>query len=135
MNEHHNGPFLGHPGQDKTIELIQQKYTFPKMRKAVKKYIRKCITCAKNKPVRHKPYGEQQQIEASQQAWQEIMMDFIIKLPPSKDTVTGVTYDSILVVVDRLTKYAHFIPWREKKSADKLAKTMLKEIVSNHRIP
>ena len=62
-------------------------------------------------------------------------MDFIIKLPSSSDTVTGITYDSILVVVDRLTKYAQFILWREKESANKLAKTILKKIVSNHGIP
>ena len=70
------------------------------MREAVKEYIWKCTTCAKNKPARHKPYGEQQQIKALQQAWQEIMIDFIIKLPPSKDTVTVIIYNSILVVVD-----------------------------------
>ena len=62
------------------------------------------------------------------------MMDYIIKLPPLKDTVTGIIYDSILVIVDWLTKYARFIPCREKKSADKLAKTLLKKIVSNHGI-
>ena len=62
------------------------------------------------------------------------MMGFIIKLPPSKNKVTGVTYNSILVVVDQLTKYARFISWKEKESTDKLAKTMLKEIVNNHRI-
>ena len=62
------------------------------------------------------------------------MIDFIIKLPPSKDTLTSIVYDSILVVVDRLAKYARFIPWREKELADKLAKAMLKEIVSNHEI-
>ena len=134
ISEHHNRLLLGHPEQDKTIELIQRKYTFPKMRKAVEKYIQKCTTCAKNKPARHKPYGEQQQIEAPQQAWQEITIDFIIQLPPSKDTVTGIIYDSILVVIDQLTKYALFIPWREKESADKLTKTMLKEIVSNNGI-
>ena len=135
ISEHHDRPLLGHPGQDKTIELIQRKYTFPKMRKAVEEYIWKCTTCAKNKSARQKPYGKQQQIEALQQAWQEITMDFIIKLLPSKDTVTGVLYNSILIVVDRLTKYARFIPWREKESADKLAKTILKEIVSNYGIP
>ena len=105
------------------------------MKEAVEEYIWKCTTCAKNKPASHKPYGKQQQIEALQQAWQKITMNFIIKLPPSKDTITGVIYNSILVVVDRLTKYARFIPWREKESADKLAKTMLKEIVSKHGIP
>ena len=61
-------------------------------------------------------------------------MDFIIKLPPLKDTVTGIIYNNILVVVDRLIKYAQFIQWKEKESADKLAKAMLKEIVSNHKI-
>ena len=101
----------------------------------MEKYIQKCTTCAKNKPARHKPYGEQKQIEAPQQAWQEITIDFIIKLLPSKDTVTGVTYDSILVVVNQLIKYERFVPWREKDSADKLAKTMLLEIFSNYGIP
>ena len=100
ISKHHNRPLLGHPGQDKTIELIQWKHTFPNMREAVEEYIQKYTTYAKNKPARHKPYGEQQQIEAPQQVWQEITMDFIIKLPPSKDTVTGVIYDSILVVVN-----------------------------------
>ena len=70
------------------------------MREAGKEYIWKCTTCAMNKPARHKPYGEQQQIKALQQAWQEITIDFIIKLLPSKDTVTSVIYDSILVDVD-----------------------------------
>ena len=83
ISNHHNGPLLGHPGRDKTIELIQQRYQFPNMRKAVEDYIRQCTTCAQNKSTRHKPYGEQQQIEAPQQAWQEITMDFIIKLPLS----------------------------------------------------
>ena len=41
-------------------------------------------------------------------------MDFIVKLPLSKDIITDIKYNSILVVVDRLTKYAHFIPWKEK---------------------
>ena len=70
------------------------------MREAVEEYIWKCTTCAKNKSARHKPYGEQQQIEAPQQAWQEITIDLIIKLPPSKDTVTSVIYNSRLVIVD-----------------------------------
>ena len=105
------------------------------MRKAVEDYIRQCTTCAQNKSTRHKPYGKQQQIEASQQAWQEITMDFIVKLPLSKDTVPNIKYDSIIVVVDRLTKYAHFILWKEKRNAKDLAKVILKVIIANHGIP
>ena len=135
ISDHHNGPLLGHPGRDKTIELIQQRYQFPNMRKALEDYIRQCTTCAQNKSTRHKPYGKQQQIEAPQQAWQKITMDFIVKLPLSKDTITDIKYDSILVVVDRLTKYAHFIPWKKKRNAKDLVKVILKEIIANHRIP
>ena len=135
ISNHHNGPLLEHPGRDKTIELIQQRYQFPNMRKAVENYIRQCTTCAQNKSTRYKPYGKQQQIEAPQQAWQEITMDFIVKSPLSKDTITDIKYDSILVVVDRLTKYTHFIPWKEKRNAKDLAKVILKEIIANHGIP
>ena len=135
ISNHHDGPLLGHPGHDKTIELIQQRYHILSMRKAVEDYIQQCTTCAQNKSTRHKPYGEQQQIEAPQQAWQEIIMDFIVKLPLFKDTITDIKYDSILVVVDRLTKYAHFIPWKEKGNVKDLAKVILKEIFANHRIP
>ena len=62
-------------------------------------------------------------------------MDFIVKLPLSKDTITNIKYNSILVVVSRLTKYAHFIPWKEKGNAKDLAKVILKEIIANHGIP
>ena len=61
-------------------------------------------------------------------------MDFIVKLPHSKDTITDIKYDSILVVVDRLMKYAHFTPWKEKGNAEDLAKVILKEITVNHGI-
>ena len=105
------------------------------MRKAVEKYIKQCTTCAQNKPARHKPYGKQQQIKVLQQAWQKITINFIVKLPLFKDTVMDVKYDSILVVVDKLTKYAHFIPWREKSNAEDLAKVVLKKIICNHSIP
>ena len=101
ISDHHNGPLLGHPGRDKTIELIQRRYQFFNMRKAMEDYISQCTTCAQNKSTRHKPYGKQQQIEAPQQAWQEITMDFIVKLPLSKNTITDIKYNSILVVVDR----------------------------------
>ena len=62
-------------------------------------------------------------------------MDFIVKLPLSKNTIMDIKYNSILVVVDRLTKYAHFIPWKEKGNAKDLAKVILKEIIANHGIP
>jgi hypothetical protein len=62
-------------------------------------------------------------------------MDFIIKLPPSKEALTGVIYDFILVVTDRLTKYAHFISYKEGLTAEELVYTFNKNIIANYRIP
>ena len=62
-------------------------------------------------------------------------MDFIVKLPLSKDTITDIKYNGILVVVDRLTKYTHFILWKKKGNAKDLAKVILKEIIANHEKP
>ena len=53
ISDHHNGPLLGHPGRDKAIELIQQRYQFLNMKKAVEDYIQQCTTCAQNKSTRH----------------------------------------------------------------------------------
>ena len=59
------------------------------------------------------------------------MMDFVVKLPKSTDPATKVVYDSILVVVDKLTKYAHLVPWKESGTANELASVLLKELVSH----
>ena len=68
-------------------------------------------------------------------AWDTITMDFVVKLPRSEDLVTKVKYDSILVVVDKLTKYAHLILWRETGTASELANVLLKELVSQRGLP
>ena len=59
-------------------------------------------------------------------------MDFIVKLPLSKDPLTGVEYDSILVITERLTKYGYFIPYLEASDAKALAYTFLRVIIANH---
>jgi hypothetical protein len=64
-----------------------------------------------------------------------VTLDFVIKLPPSKEPMTGVIYNSIMVVTDRLTKYAYFIPYFENFSAEDLAYIFYKYIIANHRFP
>jgi hypothetical protein len=61
-------------------------------------------------------------------------LDFIIKLPPSKEALIRITYDSILVVTDRLIKYAHFIPYKEGSTAEELVYTFNRNIITNHGI-
>ena len=130
IQQHHDGPLHRHPGRDKTLEKIWRCYHFNGIKQKVTEFIRNCKECAKNKPSRHKPYGESQQMDLPEAAWDTITMDFVVKLPRSEDPVTKVKYDSISVVVDKLTKYAHLILWRETGTASELANVLLKELVS-----
>jgi hypothetical protein len=68
-------------------------------------------------------------------AWKSIVLDFIIKLPPSKETLIGVTYDSILVVTDRLIKYVYFISYKEGLIVEELVYTFNRNIIANYGIP
>ena len=63
------------------------------------------------------------------------MMDFVVKLPKSIDPATKVVYDSILVVVDKLTKYTYLVLWKESGTANKLVNILLKELVSHQGLP
>lgn len=135
VKEVHGAPGHGHQGVDKTIERLTRTYYFPGLRKVVERIIKECDTCAKSKHSRHAPYGQLQSIKAPTSAWEEIALDFIVKLPLSKDPTTGVDYDSILVITDRLTKYGYFIPYKEASTAESLMFTFLRTIVSNHGLP
>ncbi|GKD40591.1 putative reverse transcriptase domain-containing protein, partial [Tanacetum coccineum] len=88
------------------------------------------LTCLRVKAEHQKPSGLLVQPEIPQWKWDNITMDFVTKLPR---TQRG--NDTIWVIVDRLTKSAHFLPMRETDPMDKLARWYLKEVVTRHRIP
>ena len=77
-----------------------------------------------------KPYGYLQPLEVPEWKWEHITMDFITKLPR-----TAKQYDTIWVIVDRLTKSAHFLPIRETYSSEKLSELFVKEIIARHGAP
>ena len=135
IKEHHDPPVVGYPGIHKTLERLTTSYYFPGMRKAIEEYIKRCDICQRTKHLRHKPYGLQQSPKTPDRAWKSIALDFITKLPKSKDPLTKTEYDSILVVTDRLTKYAYFIPYLESSTAEDLAYTFLRFVVGNHGVP
>ena len=135
IREHHDDPVHGHPGITRTIELIQRNYGFPGMKAKVSNYIKKCAECQKNKHNTHAPYGELQEIEPPGQPWEDISMDFITGLPPSKDPVTGLVYNGITVVVCRLTKAAEFIPYRKDYTAEQLGYSICDKVIRHHGMP
>jgi hypothetical protein len=83
------------------------------MRYAVEEYVRKCTICRRNKHDRYAPYSLLQLLQVPTRPWQSVAIDFIVKLPLSADPVTKETYDGIIVVTDRFSKYGRFIPYRE----------------------
>ena len=124
-----------HPGMGKTMERIMRHYFIPRLRNKVEAFIRKCNTCQRTKHDRHQPYGELQPIPAPPGAWDSITMDFIGPLPKSTNWTGNETYDSILVVVDRLTKYAYFINFRTTGTTRQLANVMIERVFANHGTP
>ena len=76
-----------------------------------------------------------QSLKTPKGAWKAIVLDFITKLPLLKDLMTKVKYDSILVITDRLTKYAYFILYLESSNAKDLTYTFLRVIFANYRMP
>jgi hypothetical protein len=134
VKEFHETPSHGHQGIAKTTQRLQTTYDFPGLRRVVKEVVSSC-KCAQDKASRHKPYGELKPLPIADRAWGSIAFDHIVKLPPSKEPMTRTTYDSIFVITDRLTKYGYFIPYKEASSAEDLAYTFLRIVVSNHGLP
>ncbi|KAM3547144.1 hypothetical protein MY1884_009710, partial [Beauveria asiatica] len=135
VKEIHEHPLHGHQGVGKTISRLRRSYDFPESRKRVQEVVNKCDVCRKAKASRHAPYGELQPIPPPERAWQTVTMDFIVKLPKSKEPMTGAVYDSILVIVDKLTKYAYYIPYMESSDAKDLAYMFFKTVVAQHGLP
>jgi hypothetical protein len=125
----HDDPMAGHFGVHKTFELVNRSYHWPGLRQYVRRFVTTCDTCQRNKTSQHKPYGLLQPLPIPETPWSSISMDLIVQLPPSQD------YTSILVVVDRLTKMAHFIPTVDEVDAASIAKLFMNRIVSAHGLP
>nr|GFB93112.1 putative reverse transcriptase domain-containing protein [Tanacetum cinerariifolium] len=108
---------------------LKQLYWWPNMKAKIATYVSKCLTCAKVKAEHQRSSGLLQQPEIPVWKWERITMDFIIGLlrTPSR-------YDSIWVIVDRLTKSAHFLPVKTTDSMENLTQLYLKEVVCRHGI-
>lgn len=129
LREYHDGVIGGHLGILKTIKHIQQAFYWPKMKMDVKKYVAECSVCQQHKYSTLKPAGLLQPIEFPKLIWSEVSMDFIEGLPKSE----GVNV--ILVVVDILSKYAHFLSLKHPFTATTVAEKFVKEIVCLHGYP
>jgi hypothetical protein len=124
LDEAHKSKLSIHPGMTKMYQDLRHIFWWPGMKKHVAKYVSSCLTCQKAKVEHQKPAGLLQSLSVPQWKWDSISMDFVVALPKTQRK-----FDSIWVIVDRLTKSAHFIPVRTNYNVSKLAEIYVGEIV------
>ncbi|GJW81969.1 RNA-directed DNA polymerase [Tanacetum coccineum] len=129
IKEAHEGRLNGHFGRDKTTALLKDHYFWPKMMKDVSQYILTCHTCHLGKSTSHNT-GLYTPLPVPIYPWEDVSMDFVVGLPQTQRKK-----DSVMVVVDRFSKMAHFIPCSKTMDATNVADLYFKEVVRLHGVP
>nr|GEU71146.1 putative reverse transcriptase domain-containing protein [Tanacetum cinerariifolium] len=117
MHESHKLKYSLHPGSDKMYQDIKKLYWWPNMKAIIAKYVGKYLRCSRVKAEFQKPSGLLVQPKIPIWKLERITMDFVTKLPKTSNE-----HDTIWVIVDRITKSAHFIPTRETNSMETLTR-------------
>lgn len=125
----HDHVFASHPGPVATEELVRRRFFWPKMGQTIHEYVSGCESCQRNKSRQHAPFGLLQPLQAPDRKWQSISYDFITDLPESEGK------NAVLVVVDRFSKGAHFIPCNKEESAQSTARLFLDNVWKLHGLP
>ncbi|GJY92784.1 putative reverse transcriptase domain-containing protein [Tanacetum coccineum] len=123
MHESHKSKYSIHHGSDKMYQDLKKLYWWPNMKAEIATYVSKCMTYAKVKAEYQKPSGLLVQPKIPEWKCENITMDFVTKSPKASSGK-----DIIWVIVDRLTKSAHFLPAKENDSMEKLTRQYLKEV-------
>jgi hypothetical protein len=121
----HDNPESGHFGALKTAELVSQDFYWPAMESEIRKYVAGCELCHRIKAPRHARYGLNMPLSPPSRPWEGLTMDFVTDLPES--TASG--YTGILVIVDRLTKMAIYLPCRKDIDSPELARMFFEHVI------
>ncbi|WVZ52463.1 hypothetical protein U9M48_003517 [Paspalum notatum var. saurae] len=127
LSEAHDTAYSIHPGSTKMYHDLKERFWWYGMKRAVAEYVAVCDTCQRVKAEHQRPAGLLQPLKIPEWKWEEISMDFIVGLPRTQKG-----YNSIWVVVDRLTKVAHFIPVNTTYSGARLAELYISRIEQLH---
>jgi hypothetical protein len=130
LDEAHNSAYSIQPGSTKMYLDLKTRYWWRGMKKEIAQHVAWCDTCQRTKAEHQRPAGLLQPLPVPKWKWEEIGMDFVIGLPRTQKG-----NDSIWVIIDRITKVAHFIPVKTTFRGATLARIYLKEIVRLHGIP
>jgi hypothetical protein len=130
LDEAHLSRYSIHPGSTKMYHDLKQHYWWTKMKIEIARYVAKCDTCRRVKAIHMKTAGPLQSLPIPTWKWEDISMDFIVGLPR-----TAKGYDSIWVIIDRLTKIAHFLPVKTYYPVLTYVELYIARILSLHGIP
>jgi hypothetical protein len=130
LREAHDLAYSIHPGSTKMYQDLKEKYWWYGLKRDVATHVALCDVCQRVKAEHQRPAGLLQPLKVPEWKWEGIGMDFIVGLPRTRDC-----YDSIWVIVDRLTKVAHFIPVKTTYSGAQLAELYMSRIVCLHGVP
>ncbi|KAA0042188.1 pol protein [Cucumis melo var. makuwa] len=130
LSEAHSSPFSMHPGSTKMYQDLKRVYWWRNMKREVAEFVSKCLVCQQVKAPRQKPAGLLQPLSILKWKWENVSIDFITEL---RRPLRGFTV--IWVVVDRLTKSAHFVPGKSTYIANKWTQLYMSEIVRLHGVP
>ena len=128
--EAHSSKLSIHPGGSKMYQYLKTYFWGTKMKKEITAYVARCDNCSRVKAVHLKSAGLLQPLPIPSWKWEEISMDLITGLP-----LTQQGHDSIWVVVDRLTKSAHFIPVNTGYVTRRYTELYISQIVRLHGVP
>jgi hypothetical protein len=107
---------VGHGGAKRTITFLKKSYYWPNLKDNAEEYVKTCLTCQQNQTLNKKQVGLLQPLPIPEGPWENVSMDFMVSLPPSRD------FDAIMVVVDRFNKMAHFIPTKDSATAQETSR-------------
>jgi hypothetical protein len=130
LKETHEAAYSIHPGSEKMYQDLKKRFWWYGMKREIAEYVARCDSCQRIKAEHQRPAGLLQPLQIQRWKWDEIGMDFIVDLPR-----TRAGYDSIWVVLDRLTKATHFIPVKTTYSSAVLVELYMSRIVCLHGIP
>ena len=130
LKEAHESRYSIHPGSTKMYQDLKSRFWWKSMKRDIAEYIARCDVCQRVKAEHQRPAGLLKPLEIPEWKWDDISMDFVVGLPRTQKG-----NDAIWVIVDRLTKVAHFIPVKETFHVPRLSELYINHIVRLHGIP
>ena len=130
LQEFHSSHFTMHLGGTKMYHDLRRQYYWSGMKRHIGDFVQRCLTCQQIKDEHQRPVGLLHPLEVAEWKWEHITMDFVTHLPR-----TLRKHDAVWVIVDWLTKLAHFLVMRITFTLEEFYKLYIREIVQLHGVP